>query len=70
MYYKKREEYRFAMPKEYYAYLAFKDRLKEMGVKYLEEGGHVEGTISITTRGSFDVDDKCDILSVVKESKK
>ncbi len=70
MYYKKREEYRFAMPKEYYAYLAFKDRLKEMGVKYLEEGGHTEGTISITTRGSFDVDDECDILSVVKESKK
>lgn len=70
MYYKKREEYRFAMPKEYYAYLAFKDMLKEMGVKYLEEGGHTEGTISITTSGSFDVDDKCDILSVVKESKK
>ena len=67
MYYKKKEEYRFAMPMEYYAYLAFKDRLKSMGIKYIEEGGHTEGTISIVTRGSFDVDDKCDILALTKE---
>lgn len=67
MFYKKKEDYRFSMPGEYYAYLAFKDRLKAMGIKYLEEGGNAEGTISITTRGSFDVDDKCDILSLTKE---
>lgn len=67
MYYKKKEDYSFSMPREYYAYLAFKDRLKEMGISYIEEGGHTEGVISITTRGTFDVDDKCDILNLVKE---
>lgn len=67
MFYKKKEEYRFSMPREYYAYLAFKERLKEMGIKYLEEGGNTEGTISVTTRGNFDVDELCDILSLTKE---
>ncbi len=66
MFYKKKEDYRFSMPREYYAYLAFKDRLKEMGIQFVEEGGHTEGTISIVTRGNFDVDDKCDIWSLVK----
>ena len=55
------------MPREYKAYLAFKDRLKEIGVKYVEEGGHTEGTISVITRGNFDVDDKCDIWNLVKD---
>lgn len=66
MFYKKKEEYRFDMPMEYYAYLAFKERLKAMGIKYVEEGGNTEGTISITTRGNFDVDAKCDILKLTK----
>ena len=69
MYYKKKEEYSFSMPREYKAYLAFKERLKNMGVKYIEEGGNTTGTISITTRGNFDVDDKCDILELIKEDK-
>ena len=55
------------MPREYKAYLAFKERLREMGIKYFEEGGHTEGTISVITRGDFDVDDKCDIWNLVKE---
>lgn len=67
MFYKKTESYRFSMPREYKAYLAFKDRLKEIGVKYVEEGGHMEGTISVITRGNFDVDDKCDIWNLVKD---
>lgn len=67
MFYKKKEDYRFSMPREHMAYLAFKDRLKEMGISYVEEGGHTEGTISVITRGNFDVDDGCDILSIVKE---
>lgn len=66
MFYKKKEEYRFAIPKEHSAYLAFKNRLKAMGIKYIEEGGHTEATISIFGRGNFDVDDKCDILGLVK----
>ena len=69
MYYKKKEEYCFSMPREHKAYLMFKDRLKEMGVKYLEEGGNTMATISIVTFGNFNVDDKCDILELVKEEK-
>lgn len=69
MFYKKTESYRFSMPREYKAYLAFKDRLKEMGIKYIEEGGHTEGTISTIIRGTFDVDDQCDILELIKEEK-
>ncbi len=67
MFYKKKEEYRFSMPREHSAYLAFKDRLKSMGIGYTEEGGNTEATISITTRGFFDVDNNCDILKIVKE---
>ena len=66
MFYKKKEEYRFAIPREHSAYLAFKDRLKEMGIKYTEEGGHSEATIIIYARGYFDIDDTCDILGMVK----
>lgn len=69
MYYKKKEEYSFSMPKEYKAYLAFKERLKEMGIKYIEEGGNTTATIAVVIRGSFDVDDKCDILELIKEEK-
>ncbi len=54
------------MPKEHSAYLAFKDRLKEMGIKYTEEGGHSEATIIIYARGYFDIDGTCDILGMVK----
>lgn len=61
MYYKKKEEYSFSMPREHKAYLAFKDRLKELGVRYVEEGGNTTATISIVTRGDFDVDDKGEI---------
>ena len=67
MFYKKKEEYRFSMPREHSAYLAFKDRLKNMGIKYTEEGGNTEATISITVRGNFDVDKYCDILKLTSE---
>lgn len=69
MYYKKKEEYSFSMPREYKAYLAFKERLKDMGIKYIEEGGNTIATLAITSRGNFDVDDKCDIWNLVKEEK-
>ena len=61
MYYKKKEEYSFSMPKEYKAYLAFKDRLKEIGTPYVEEGGNTIATISVIVRGTFDIDDKGEI---------
>lgn len=69
MYYKKKEEYNFSMPREHKAYLAFKDRLKEMGIRYIEEGGNTTANIAVVTRGNFDVDDKCDILELIKEDK-
>lgn len=61
MYYKKKEEYSFSMPREHKAYLAFKDRLKEMGVRYVEEGGNVTATLSVHTNGTFDVGDDGEI---------
>ena len=67
MYYKKKEEYSFYMPREFKAYLAFKDRLKEMGIKFVEESGNTMATISVVTRGDFEVDDKCDILSMTQK---
>lgn len=69
MYYKKKEEYSFSMPREHKAYLAFKERLTKMGIKYIEEGGNTTATIAVVIRGNFDVDDKCDILDLVKEEK-
>lgn len=67
MYYKKKEEYSFYMPREHKAYLAFKDRLREMGIKFIEESGNTMATISVVTRGDFEVDDKCDILSMTQK---
>lgn len=67
MYYKKKEEYNFYMPREHKAYLAFKDRLREMGIKFIEESGNTMATISVVTRGDFEVDDKCDILSMTQK---
>ena len=67
MFYKKKEEYDFSVPKEYKAYLAFRDRLRESGIPFLEEDGRSIATISIITRGNFEVDDKCDILDMVRE---
>lgn len=69
MYYKKNEEYDFRVPREYKAYLAFKERLDAMGVKYVDQHHSMSCTITIHTSGDFDVDDKCDILSITKEEK-
>ena len=67
MHYKKIEEYDFRVPKEYKAYLAFRDRLNAMGVKYADQHHSMSCTITILTHGDFEVDDKCDILNLVKE---
>lgn len=69
MYYKKTEEYKFAVPREFKACLAFKQRLKDMGIKYIDEGGNTMAVIIVNTNGSFDVDDQCDILEMIKEDK-
>ena len=67
MHYKKVEEYDFRVPSEYKAYLAFRDRLKGMGIKFVDQHHSMSCTVSIVTRGDFEVDDKCDILQIVKE---
>lgn len=69
MRYKKTEEYDFRVPREYKAYLAFRDRLKDMGVKFMEQHHSMSCTITILNHADFEVDDKCDILSLIKEEK-
>lgn len=54
MYYHKTEEYNFVVPKEFYAYLDFKNELKDAGISFHEEGGSHYQTITIHTRGNFE----------------
>ncbi len=67
MYYKKTEEYDFRVPREYKAYLAFRDRLSSMGIKFMERHHSMSCTITIVNSADFEVDDKCDILKLIKE---
>lgn len=67
MYYTKKETYSFSVPREYKAYLNFKRQLKDLGQKFLEEGGNTQQMITITTGGRFDVNDNGDILKLVQE---
>lgn len=55
------------MPREYKAYLNFKQQLKDLDQKFLEEGGSTQQIITITTGGRFDVNDNGDILKLVQE---
>ena len=57
MYYSQIEEYKFTMPSEYKAYLAFKENLKESGVIFTEGGGNTIQSIEIRTNGRFKVSD-------------
>lgn len=57
MHYKKVEEYDFRVPREYKAYLAFRERLNEMGVKYVDQHHSMSCTVTVVTSGDFDVDD-------------
>lgn len=67
MYYRKTEEYDFIVPREYKAYLAFKNRLNEMGIKFTEQHHSMTCTITVTNRAEFEVNDACDILELIKE---
>ena len=68
MRYKKTEDYDFSVPREYKAYLAFRDRLKDMGIKFREQHHSMYCTVTVLTHGDFEVDDKCDVLSLVKDN--
>lgn len=67
MHYKKVEEYDFRVPSEYKAYLAFRERLKEMEVKFAEQHHSMYCTVTVLTHADFEVNDECDILSLVKD---
>lgn len=54
MYYTRKETYMYVIPKEYRAYLKFKQELKDAGITFTEEGGSTHQEIVIYTRGSFD----------------
>lgn len=69
MYYKKVEEYDFRVPREYKAYLAFRDRLNEMGIKFAEQHHSMSCTVTTLNNADFEVDDNCDILELIKEEK-
>lgn len=57
MYYHQTERYSFSVPREYKAYLAFKDKLRESGISFTDVGGHMEQVIEVHTRGRFTVND-------------
>ena len=57
MHYKKVEEYDFRVPSEYKAYLAFRERLKSMGVKFADQHHSMSCTVTTLTHGEFEVDD-------------
>lgn len=63
MYYKKEESYTFSLPREYEVFLAFKEKLKEMGISYLETGGAVTQTIKTVEHGRFEMDEEGNILN-------
>ena len=67
MHYKKVEEYDFRIPREYKAYLAFRDRLNEMGIKFADHHHSMSCTVVVLTQADFDVDDQCDIFKLIME---
>lgn len=64
MYYKKVETYSFSMPREYKAYLAFKQKLKDLGANFTDEGGNIFQEISVRENGRFEIDDDGVILNM------
>ena len=57
MYYKKVETYSFSMPREYKAYLAFKQKLKDLGTHFTDEGGTMFQELTIRESGRFEIDE-------------
>lgn len=62
MFYKKTETYKFSMPKEYDACLAFKERLKRIGIIFSETSCGFEVTISTKVSAYFDIDETGAVL--------
>ena len=64
MYYKKVETYSFSMPREYKAYLAFKQKLRDLGTTFTDEGGSMFQELTVRTSGRFEVDDDGVIINL------
>lgn len=64
MYYKKVESYSFSMPREYKAYLAFKQKLKDLGTNFTDEGGTMFQEITVREGGRFEIDEDGVILNL------
>lgn len=64
MYYKKVETYSFSMPREYKAYLAFKQKLKDLGTNFTDEGGNIFQEITVREGGRFEIDEDGVILNL------
>ena len=64
MYYKKVETYSFSMPREYKAYLAFKQKLRDLGTTFTDEGGSMFQELTVRTNGRFEVDEDGVILNL------
>lgn len=64
MYYKKVETYSFSMPREHKACLAFKQKLKDLGTTFTDEGGNMFQDIVVRTGGRFEIDDDGVILNL------
>lgn len=64
MYYKKVETYSFSMPREYKAYLAFKQKLRDLGCTFTDEGGTMFQELTVRTGGRFEVDEDGVIINL------
>ena len=64
MYYKKAETYSFAMPREYKAYLAFKQKFRDLGITFIDEGGGMFQEITVREHGTFEVDPDGTIINL------
>ena len=70
MYYKKVETYSFSMPREYKAYLAFKQKLKDLGTNFTDEGGTMFQELSVRSGGRFEIDDNGVIINLKTQEEK
>ena len=67
MYYKKVETYSFSMPREFKAYLAFKQKLRDLGQTFTDEGGNIFQEITVRANGRFEVDEEGVILNLKED---
>lgn len=65
MYYKREETYTFSCPREFKAYLAFKEELRQANVPFHDMGGVNDAVIKVIVYGNFDVNENGGIRDLV-----